>query len=244
MKLSGHYSRMVNESIFRPVSKEEMDRRHGRFDSVMPWDVAVTRGNMRRMGELIAQGQDVNEVIELHSGATALTWYAYTGNSLMLEFLLTQKGINVNHEEDSGFDAIYFAVREGHSIAASMLLKHPKINLSTIYAQDENRSILQRAQFSVKKDMEIIVGMLLKQPGIPINNIDNTDNTALTMALLDSDYNTIEKILEYPGIDVNLVIGGNQTAYDGMRYTVLNFVRKDYLMRKHGAKTYAELQAR
>jgi len=81
------------------------------------------------MRERIATSLDFKVVDE--KGSTLLHWAAARKkNTAMLEFLLAQEGIDINHKNEYGNTALHFAVRYGDYGGVQLLLKQPEANKS------------------------------------------------------------------------------------------------------------------
>ena len=78
------------------------------------------RGDVRKVGELLAAGADVNFSLTAHPSCIPLTCAAQQGHAEVVRLLL-DSGANVNARDDSHLTALQWAQEKGHGDVVSML---------------------------------------------------------------------------------------------------------------------------
>jgi ankyrin repeat protein len=138
--------------------------------------LAVERGNIKKIQELIHQGYDVNT--EDQDGLTAL-FYAIHLQNLDIIKLLIKNGADVNaRNKDGNTPLLYFTC--------------PKVSIQNTAS---SYYILQQ------KNIDIV--RLLIKNGADVNAQDNNGNTPLLYALFQGDFKISEFLIK-KGADVNV----------------------------------------
>lgn len=84
--------------------------------------LASRKGRVNSVKRLINYGADVNFADE--TGETALTWASYEGFARVVKYLLEDKLIDINHQNQNGLSALNNSILQGRCKIANILLKY------------------------------------------------------------------------------------------------------------------------
>jgi ankyrin repeat protein len=132
MKFRQAYDMVVNESVFRPPSDDEIWKRHEK--DVNPLVKAIKDKNIPLFNALLKRpGVDVNEVDEKsYEKPTPLIIAVDKYYNYYLSRLLAAPGIDVNKTDADGYTPLMCAVDGRKYDIAMKLLKHPGIDVNMV----------------------------------------------------------------------------------------------------------------
>ena len=166
-------------------------------------------GQVDRMREALARGEDVNQTNE--SNQTLLMFAAASNcfggiNPLVesiLRLLLAQPSIKVNLADDQGKTALHVAAHSGNIDAVKLLLDDERVDVNC----KDNRQITPLIMAAGKPDNIEIFKLLLADQRVEMNwvapNPTNGDVTALMCAAWNSNFEAAKLLLDDPRVEVN-----------------------------------------
>lgn len=206
----------------------------------------LVEGNVNKVTELLNNGFDLKK-FETQTGINPLVVVSCKGDEGLVA-LMIEKGCDINSKDENGYSALYFSIMHGFSNTTNTLLKN---GASTDFTIDDFPPII----YAAMKGHYEIIPLLLKY-GIDINSQHFTGENALhyVVKAYPSKKEVIKMhpqlVANYPKILDFLIKNGtdiNRISFEG--FTPLDYAIEDNkkevidLLKKHGAKTAAELKA-
>ena len=108
------------QTLITNLPRRELDSRNHAGETAL--FTAVKKGDMKTVKSLIHNGANVNIVNFI--GNSLLHFAILTGNKLLFELLLKQRGIEVNGKNKDGFSALMLACHLGEYYFAHRLINH------------------------------------------------------------------------------------------------------------------------
>jgi len=168
-----------------------------------PLFVACLRGHIR-VAELLL----TNLVVAKSSGSngrTALHVASSTGDVEMVNLLLSNKSkIDVNARDERGETALFMPCRIGYAAIVELLLA---AGIDTNARNSEGRTVLHAAGMTRHTGVVELLLSKSRRGGLDVNALDKDDRTALYYAVVNGDYEIVEKFLEGEGIDISTQCG-------------------------------------
>lgn len=192
-------------SFFNYQINAATDQASTKEQQLTEWFSGAIAGNLELIQKLVDK-VDINA--QDQDGDTALIIAATKRHESVVQFLLdTQKTLNVNIKNYSGFSALTYSVTFGHKAIVKLLLAHPAIDIN-IRSKYNNTPLIQAV---LQSDTEI-VKLLLETPGLDINAQDTYGNTALFAAIEENSVDIVKLLLQTPSIDINILNKHGATA--------------------------------
>lgn len=146
-------------------------------------------------------------------GWTALVWAINQNNENMVKLLLQAPHININDQDNSGFTPLIRASWQGDENMVKLLLRIPGINLNlqtkidfTCYWRGSTALMV-----AAQKGYDAVVNLLLNAGADA--NLKNADGkTALICAVIYKHKKVVERLLQYPHININAQDRAEETA--------------------------------
>ncbi len=207
-------------------------------DGLTPLHVAARHGHTEVAKILLEAGADVHAKVK--DGVTPLHWAAYYGHTKVVKILL-KAGAKHDARNDGGFTPLHQAALLGHTEAAKILLKagaevnaknkygHTPLHLAALRGQAETIKLLLKAEAEVNTKT--------KNGFTPLHLAAEGGHTGAAKILLEAgaEVNTKDNWYGMTPLDTTKVL---ITSIDPKRQAECA-----QLLRKHGAKTGAELDA-
>ena len=192
--------------LFYTQHRFEFDLKE-REKQLLKW---TTKGDVKGVLSLIKVGVDVN--IQDQKGWTALMIASHNGHVKVTE-LLIREGANVNVQSNVGDTALILATKQNKTDCVQKLLEFG----ANVNIQGENgRTALMHAS-DVKNETGKCATALI-DGGAKLDIQDIGGRTALSMAILERNFITVDKLIK-AGADVNLADFGGHTALHVLVYT-------------------------
>jgi ankyrin repeat protein len=184
-----------------------------------PLEYAEEHGHTEIIKALIQAGCKIDDI------NNALISAAETGHLNIVKELLKASGINVNYKNERADTPLITAIKKGHlGIVKELIQAGANVNdvdrygnTPLIIAVDHACPLSQFSQQAQEKFVsrweqraEIIQILLKKKANV--NHTNKDGNTALMQAIENHDFNTVQNILQTPGININQVNNNGDTA--------------------------------
>ena len=139
---------------------------------------------------LIKNGAPVTSTHKV-CGLPILHWAANYNHLHVIDILLKQNGININHQNEDGWTALHGATQSGHADVAKLLLQHKaQVNQQ----KSDGWTALQLA--AVNGHINIVT-VLLKHKDINVNLKDEDGHTALYLAAANGHTDIVKILLQH-----------------------------------------------
>lgn len=158
------------------------------------------RAIVRRIRDALMLGGNASLVNtdEWDASGNLLHWAVRHEDELIVAFLLTAPGIDVN-AEDAGFCApLHMAVAIGNVAIVGMLLSAPGVD-----ANARNIGLMTPLHWAVTWGHDDVVGLLTQAPGVDVNARDSNNMTPLHRAAALGRYNLVAMLLGTARVNVN-----------------------------------------
>lgn len=161
-----------------------------------PLFTAAFRGNADTVRKLIENGNNVNFVDE--SGRTPLWLAARGGHSEVVRILLEHEGTVHNIRDKDDCSPMDSAVKYGRAQVLRVLLSNDAVMAEA--AEDKKRLLFLAARNNQVETLKV----LLDQLDAKVNTQDDQGHSLLAFSASVVNIGTVEFLLQYPNIDVNL----------------------------------------
>jgi ankyrin repeat protein len=149
------------------------------------------------------------------SGNIAITWAIFDRNWDMTKFLLDFDRINIDIPDDHGKTALYWALKRKASedIVIGLIKKAKKLNVHGGFSPSGTLTLLMHA---IRLKQEGVIRALLDHADCAsiVNAVDDTGKTALSKAILDSNWDVVRLLLNVDAINVAISDSNDKTALD------------------------------
>lgn len=187
------------------AANKEADRVHSNGKTALM--AAARQGDNKRIRELLRQGADVNRTN--HNGGSPIMYAALSGRPETVSLLL-QNDARVDAVAANGWTALMIASVKGFTDVARLLLEHgAEPNQADVYSWTP----LMRAVYEQRSR---VVRLLVQDERTRINQRGENGVTALHLAVLNGDPDTVEMLLSH-GADPAIKDNSDRTALDFAR---------------------------
>lgn len=172
-------------------------------DGLSPIHIASLKGEYRTVLEIVEKGI-CNILVLTNDGRNVLHCSAESGNEELVQYLLSNDSLNVNHVDESGRPPLF------HSIMSSVsksFLSHPKVDISI--KDNDGNSAFHIASWIGNLDALITITQSFK---IDINDTNFKKQTALHIASDNNQLDVVRFLLSLPDIDPNAKAEYGKTA--------------------------------
>lgn len=160
-------------------------------DGPTPLMIAALTGNLDLTQLILSYGADVNTTTSQYT-ATPLTLAAMNSHSDVVNLLQSQTGVNLNHQDKSGYTALMFAsLRQNAEIVLQLLESgaDPSIQDTT------GSNALMHACRIPEAPPDPIIPKILLSTGVDANHADKEGRTALCIASATNHQPAVESLL-------------------------------------------------
>jgi ankyrin repeat protein len=177
--------------------------------SYTPLRIATTQGDKEILEILLKYpGADINDPQD------ALLYTAVQNKvKNIVEFLLSQKGININFVASNGWTPLREAIYRNNSEIVELLLSQEEIEVNSADSSASSNRWTPLHEAACQNNSKIIK-LLLQQNKINVNAVSSTKKTPLHIAVGNSKKEATELLLEKETIDVTLLDEQQLTPLD------------------------------